>query len=464
MMKRSSSIHRQLIRSFSLFAGALVLITWNISMAYYFWAERVELVQSVQTDAAIISVQSTAAVVFGDTRVLTENLNSLRHIQSLRWALIIDSPRNAGAVAPSRWASHGDPPQDLGPILAQLDESGDVVSDLTDLVVRRRIMHDGVERGQLLIGIDQRDKLFEFGVICLASILLNLFFYVVAVAVVNRIVLGISGPIRELAVLSGKIAAEGSGAARARADGSDEVAQLAVALNHMLDTLSAHERGLAKSRDELRALSSHLAEVREEERKRISHEIHDELGQRLTAIKYELTRVDDRGVRSNLGSMVDGAIQVVRDISWELRPTLLDSMGLMAAIEWLAHDSSRLMGIRCRVHCPHELVDVDQDRATDLFRICQELLTNIARHARATRVDIRVSVTDASFILEVEDDGVGLPADVGQRGSLGLLGIRERCQRWNGRVEFSSGAQGKGTCVRVTLMRGLAHSVAEIPS
>lgn len=214
------------------------------------------------------------------------------------------------------------------------------------------------------------------------------------------------------------------------------------------------------SRKELRAVAAHRERVREGERARISREIHDELGQALTGLKLELCRklngqISAAGV-AHLPGMIDDMIDTVRRIASELRPRLLDDLGLLAALEWQARDFEARTGVKCRLRSSGGFDCVDAERSTALFRIFQEILTNIARHAGATRVLITLTAGRASVRLTVRDNGVGLrPAVSGQR-RLGILGMQERAAAFGGRVIVSS-APPNGTVVhaRVPLPRTL---------
>jgi two-component system, NarL family, sensor histidine kinase UhpB len=203
---------------------------------------------------------------------------------------------------------------------------------------------------------------------------------------------------------------------------------------------------LEQSRELLRQLSTKLVEAREEERRRIARELHDELGQRLTALKMELSgwvvasspagpeqRVDE------MLTMLDETLASVRRISADLRPLMLDDLGLNAAIEWLARDAGRRMGVEVTLHLDESEPEVDDRLATAIFRMIQEALTNVARHARATEVRIALRRSDTELVLTVEDDGIGYPERSMQRaGSLGLLGLRERAGMFGGRLELGS--------------------------
>jgi PAS domain S-box-containing protein len=220
------------------------------------------------------------------------------------------------------------------------------------------------------------------------------------------------------------------------------------------------EKELYRSFEQLRALTARLQRVREEERAKVAREIHDELGQALTAIKvdlasliYELSPKQEQQSRreESIMTLIDETIQSVRRISTELRPGILDDLGLVAAIEWAAEEFEARTGTKCRLELPHDDIVIDQERATALFRIFQETLTNVARHANASQVDVRLAGARGSLILEIHDNGKGIGAEQLSAGSsLGILGMRERALLLGG--EFAiSGARGQGTTVSVRI-------------
>jgi hypothetical protein len=214
-----------------------------------------------------------------------------------------------------------------------------------------------------------------------------------------------------------------------------------------------------RSREQLRALAAHVESVREQERVRIAREIHDELGQSLTCMGMDLAFLDkhidpeDREVAARVAALVElvkDTIRCVRRISSELRPSILDDLGLGAAIEWLAHDFETRTHITCKVEVPEDL-SLPFDRATPLFRICQEALTNVTRHASATQVDIRLTCTDTRINLAIHDNGRGITDEEIQRhGSLGLLGMKERVSILGGTLDVV-GKPGEGTTLAVQI-------------
>ena len=216
---------------------------------------------------------------------------------------------------------------------------------------------------------------------------------------------------------------------------------------------------LQHSFEQIRALAARLQMIREEERTRVAREIHDELGQALTSIKIDLSSLvrqlsigkeQERRTESIL-KLVDEAIHSVRRISTELRPGILDDLGLVAAVEWAAEDFEARTGTKCRLDLPEENVLTDQECATALFRIFQETLTNVARHANATQVDVHLFQEEGYLNLEVHDNGKGISKrQLSTGGSLGILGMRERALLLGG--EFTiGGAPGKGTTVRARI-------------
>jgi signal transduction histidine kinase len=232
------------------------------------------------------------------------------------------------------------------------------------------------------------------------------------------------------------------------------------------------EERLRESEENLRALAAHLQSVREEEQIRIAREIHDELGQALTGLKMDLTwlagglRPEQKGLVEKTTAMfrlIDGTIKSVRRIASGLRPEVLDEIGLTAAIGWQARDFQVRSGIRCNVELPAEGPQLDQARSTAVFRIFQELLTNVARHAHATRVDVRMGLEGDTMWLKVQDNGRGITeARINSSKSLGFLGMRERALPFDGKIEIE-GQRGKGTTVtiRIPLRTPRRHVHAE---
>ncbi len=214
------------------------------------------------------------------------------------------------------------------------------------------------------------------------------------------------------------------------------------------------------SRKQLRKLYNRLELVREEERKRIAREVHDELGQVLTTLKLELSLLEgkldkeDNDYGENTGFMrglIDDTIQAVKQISSDLRPPILDVLGLIEALRWQGQEFAKRTGIRFELQTDPEEIRLDSERSTTLFRIFQETLTNVARHAKARNVKVTIIEREGNLEMRVRDDGIGIGKEKeGDPHSLGLLGIRERVLVWNGRVEFI-GVPGEGTTVTIDI-------------
>ena len=201
--------------------------------------------------------------------------------------------------------------------------------------------------------------------------------------------------------------------------------------------------------------------MREEERTRIAREVHDELGQALTGCKLDLSWIANRLPRElkplldktrQLSEHIDSTIQTVRRISSELRPGVLDYLGLAAALEWQANEFQNRTGIRCDVHASLREPVLAQELNTTLFRIFQETLTNIIRHAGATRVAVDLKETDGKIFLRVKDNGRGISdAEQTSPGSMVLLGMRERAALLGGDFKITSPPRARGTQITVSI-------------
>ena len=221
------------------------------------------------------------------------------------------------------------------------------------------------------------------------------------------------------------------------------------------------DRRIAQQRKEvfsrqLRSLASRLQHIREEERAMIAREIHDDLGQNLTVLKIRLALFCDRTPElkqqsAQVLSLIDQIVDRVQKISAKLRPGMLDELGLIPAIEWQAQDFKQNTGITCDCRLPDEDISLDNEKATTVFRILQEALTNVARHARATRVSINFYCENDAVTLEVTDNGIGITrAQIDHFMSLGLLGMKERAMIFGGDLDIR-GVPGQGTNLKLSL-------------
>lgn len=246
------------------------------------------------------------------------------------------------------------------------------------------------------------------------------------------------------------------------------------------------ETELLESHERLREVSSHVMAAREHERIRIAREIHDDLGGNLTAIKIDLDWLarhidgdgagrDDAGAGGNvkllakirtIDQVVDRTIDSIRRMSRDLRPGIMD-FGIVAAIEWEAGEFSKRLGIPCEVACAQQDIDVEQDVAVAVFRIFLEALTNITKHARASRVSVRLEEAEGRLELEVCDDGCGItPGDTAKRDSFGVRGMVERAGLLDGKLTISGkqkedgGKRGTTVHLSIPLSRGAGGPAA----
>ena len=229
--------------------------------------------------------------------------------------------------------------------------------------------------------------------------------------------------------------------------------------------LRQSEEEVRESREQLRALAARLQAAREEERIRIAREIHDDLGELLTGFKLGLAwlkdQIENNPAISNrqdmkerlaaLGSLADTTTNRVRKLCTELRPAILDDLGLVAAIEWHTSEFQKRTNIRCETILNEEQIVVTSEQASAIFRIFQEILTNVARHSQASKIRVRLTADDTNVVLEIKDNGRGIqPDQMAGTGSLGLLGMRERAAALGGKVDIH-GQKGRGTTVTVTI-------------
>jgi signal transduction histidine kinase len=231
------------------------------------------------------------------------------------------------------------------------------------------------------------------------------------------------------------------------AEASGRVTRLLGTAQDVTERRQIEER-LRESQRRLRALTARREAILEDERARISREIHDELGQILTASKLDVALVRDsvpdapaeiRARLADLAGRLDATVKTVRRITTELRPVVLDQLGLAAAVEWLARDFAHRTGLACSVRANLEGHALPHDTAICLFRILQEALTNVARHAGADTVRVDLWAADHTVCLEVIDDGRGITETEAARGDgLGLMGMRERAILLGGALELGA--------------------------
>jgi signal transduction histidine kinase len=240
----------------------------------------------------------------------------------------------------------------------------------------------------------------------------------------------------------------------------------------MTGELRASEAKLHKTNDNLRRLAAHAESIKESERKRIAREIHDDLGQNLLALRIEVDLLASRtGRHPRLNArtrwmleQIDAAVKSVRQIINDLRPNVLD-LGLTAAVDWQIAEFQRRTGLGCELVSHNHDLHVSDRCATTLFRILQESLTNVSRHARATKVRVELAVDPESISMTVSDNGIGLTSAGGQKpGSFGLVGIEERVRILGGKCIITGGPQ-IGTTVHVSIpAANNLLSIADVPA
>ena len=223
------------------------------------------------------------------------------------------------------------------------------------------------------------------------------------------------------------------------------------------------EEALRSSREEIRELALGASTAREQEKSRIARELHDELGQALTALKIDVSWLRERlaerdaDVRGKLASMqvlLDGTVAATRRISADLRPLVLDDLGLVAGADWLARNFTNRTGVPCELVIGQGDLDLQDPHATTIFRVLQESLTNIAKHSEATQVEVILEREGPEVVLTVHDNGRGFAAnDPARPGHFGLVGLRERAALLNGQVSIES-APGRGARIEVRLPLG----------
>ena len=233
----------------------------------------------------------------------------------------------------------------------------------------------------------------------------------------------------------------------------------------LVDKMREMTEHLRQSREQLTELTEYLQTVRENERKRIAMEIHDELGQKLTRIKIDLhffkNQLINRSEReavevieentARISEEIDSTIATIRRISTELRPTILDDFGLVAACEWLTKEIQRNTNLKCTFETTQEQIELEAEQRIAVFRIIQEALTNIIRHSKAEHANISIGLDNGNLRAIVEDDGVGIdPEQITNGHSMGVIGMRERARILGGDLTISKIPKG-GTQVLLTM-------------
>ena len=280
----------------------------------------------------------------------------------------------------------------------------------------------------------------------------------------------ITRPLNELTAAASAIAG-GDYSSAVNVDRRDEVGKLGRAFNAMISQVSKARKRLEQKmaetvevNEQLRQLSAHLQNIREEERIHIAREMHDELGQLLTGFKMDVSWLRKRLAANNdpalleklegMVGLTDEAVRFVRKISAELRPSILDDLGLIPALEWHNREFEKRYNIKIEFQSHIQDLKIPPSIATGIFRMYQESLTNVARHSGAKKVSAILDVTDENIHLSIADDGKGFDTGTTERKTLGLLGMKERAIMIGGKLEIKS-QPGKGTHILITIPMGV---------
>jgi signal transduction histidine kinase len=282
----------------------------------------------------------------------------------------------------------------------------------------------------------------------------------------------ITRPLNKLTAAASAIAG-GDYSTTVAVDRRDEVGKLARAFNVMIGQVSKAKDGLEQKiietgemNEQLRSLSAYLQNVREDERIHIAREMHDELGQLLTSFKMDISWLrkklaenNDQVMKERLENMltsIDEAVKFVRKLSTELRPSILDDLGLVPALEWHCQEFEKRYHIKTEFHSLEHELNISSVAATGLFRMYQESLTNVARHSNANKVVVSLREINDEISLSIADDGKGFDSSQTNKKTLGLLGIKERAAMLGGKLEIIT-EPGKGTTVAITVKQEQAR-------
>ena len=435
---------------------AMAAIILLIAGAVWFYvprkleAEAVELVAyKAETLAQLTAFTIHPAIYFRDQNALQEALSGTRADRDVAYVVVIDADgRTLAAHRPQRAT---------GNALARRQSGGALSPDRSLFEVMMPVRDRERDLARLYIGIsldrvhrevaDVRRAIGALSALILAA-------GVFAVAVIGTL---LTRPLRHVADAASRIAS-GDLDSRVPESRGDEIGQLAGSFNEMAARVADREASLRRSRDQLRALSRRLLAIQEEERVRIAREVHDELGQSLTAMKIELLQLgrEHPAAEERLaeaGRSIDQTVEIVRRIAADLRPSILDDLGIAAALEQQLRRLREWGGLRTSLQAAQDQ-PLDMLTSVTLYRIAREALTNVVRHAHASRVDVSLEILDGNAVLKIRDDGEGIaPEKIEDPHSLGLVGMRERAELLGGQVVVERHPE-QGTILIATLPMG----------
>ena len=384
-----------------------------------------------ETLAQLTAFTIHPAIYFQDRAALDEALSGTRRDKDVAYVLVTDAAgRTLTAFHPERATGR----------------SG-VSADRTLYEVATPIRDGDRELARLHIGMSLARVHREVTEMRVAIGILSALILAVGLTGVLLISNVLTRPLRDVAAGAGRIAA-GDLDARVPAGRGDEIGRLATAFNDMAERVAERDASL-------RHLSKRMFSVQEQERVRIAREVHDELGQALTAMKIDLRQIARQHAEldeplSALGRQIDDIVELVRRIASDLRPAILDDLGVTAALEQQLRRVRESTGMKTTLVVDEEPA-LDMITSVTLYRIAQEGLANIVRHAEASEVEVSLAIRNGAAVLEIGDNGRGVTAEqIANPRSLGIVGMRERAELLGGSVAIRSGP-GKGTMVTVTL-------------
>jgi signal transduction histidine kinase len=404
------------------------------------------IAHKAETLAQLTAFTIHPAVYFQDRAALEEALSGTRQDKDVAYVIVTAGP--GGQLA----AFH--PEHANAAALARQTQGGAVSPDGTLYEVMAPIREKDRELARLYIGIslarlNRQIMTTRLGIGAIGALIIAISF--VAVILVSDL---LTRPLRQVAKAAHQIAA-GDLDHRLPITGGDEIGQLAGSFNEMASRVAERDASLRQSHEQLRVLSKRLLSVQEQERVRIAREVHDELGQALTALKIDLQQLGmrHRQVEESLRPLaktIDGIIDLVRRIATDLRPAILDDLGIAAALEQQLRRVRESTGMKTTLTISEE-PSLDMLTGVTLYRIAQEGLSNVMRHAGATEVEISLEIGDGTAELAIRDNGRGISSEkIGAPESLGLIGIRERAELLGGSVNIE-GRDGAGTTLTAIL-------------
>ncbi len=466
---------------FSIVLGSISLFIYLYFPARFGVEEIQSLLKRTQSIAEMTSYTIAPALFFEDTVAANGALASARQNTDIVYLVLLnDSARVFVAHNLTEAERDNFRQRKVGP------ESG---RDQGSFLTVTSVTHNERSIGQLYLAMSLANVREKIRTTRMAILHVSLLVFVIGVGLVYSLTSVLTLPLNRMVNTVRQIT-NGDLTQRAAASSSDEVGELAESFNEMVANLAAaqqqlqdinkhlekrvnerteqlarSEDALRQTGDQLRALSAHLQTIREEERAYISREIHDQLGQMLTAMNIDLAVIEKQLLKPDIPStvavviekvrylsgMVESTIQRMRRLALELRADILDNLDLDEALEWQVKEFQARTGIRCDLSMQAKPIIIDEPRAIALFRMFQESLTNILRHAHASKVVIRLQVQNGKVILEIRDNGKGIEEkDLRGIRSLGIIGMRERAAHFGGEVRFL-GVPGQGTTVTVEL-------------